>query len=133
MRPVLTVGPCFSKWFSQESRLKSILFPTDLSQESRSVFPYLGSLASKYKSDLTVMHVLPEEIGTNPDARRLAPALGWRQVIARARMHIPAGGLGLGADLLPRIRGVMALGDGDDPRQDSAPAALPPPHSRTLS
>lgn len=73
--PVLTVGPCFSKWFSEESQLKSILFPTDLSEESRSVFPYLASLASEYKSDLTVMHVLPEETGTNPDARRLAEPL----------------------------------------------------------
>jgi nucleotide-binding universal stress UspA family protein len=73
--PVLTVGPCFSKWFSEESQLRSILFPTDLSEESRSVFPYLASLASEYKSDLTVMHVLPEETGTNPDARRLAEPL----------------------------------------------------------
>jgi nucleotide-binding universal stress UspA family protein len=73
--PVLTVGPCFSKWFSEKSQLKSILFPTDLSEESRSVFPYLASLASEYKSDLTLMHVLPEETGTNPDARRLAEPL----------------------------------------------------------
>ena len=73
--PVLTVGPCYSKWFSDESQLKSILFPTDLSEESLSVFPYLASLASEYKSDLTVMHALPEETGTNPDARCLAEPL----------------------------------------------------------
>lgn len=73
--PVLTVGPCFSKWFSEKSQVKSILFPTDLSEESRSVFPYLASLGSEYKSDLTLMHVLPEEAGTNPDARRLAEPL----------------------------------------------------------
>jgi nucleotide-binding universal stress UspA family protein len=73
--PVLTVGPCLSKWFSEESQLKSILFPTDLSEESRSVFPNLASLASEYKSELTVMYVLPEETGTNPDARRLAEPL----------------------------------------------------------
>ena len=73
--PVLTIGPCFSKWFSEKSRLKSILFPTDLSEESRTVFPYLASLASEYKSDLTLMHVLPEKAGMNPDAMRLAEPL----------------------------------------------------------
>jgi nucleotide-binding universal stress UspA family protein len=73
--PVLTVGPCFSKWFSKNSQVKSILFPTDLSEESQSVFPYLASIASEYNSDITLMHVLPEEAGTNPEARKLAEPL----------------------------------------------------------
>ena len=73
--PVLTIGPCFSKWYSDKGEIKTILFPTDLSEESRSVFPYLPSIASEYKSDLTLVHVLPEEAGTNPDARRLAEPL----------------------------------------------------------
>jgi nucleotide-binding universal stress UspA family protein len=73
--PVLTIGPCLSKWFSTQSQVKNILFPTDLSEESRSVFPYLVSVASEYRSDLTLMHVLPEETRTNPDARKLADPL----------------------------------------------------------
>jgi nucleotide-binding universal stress UspA family protein len=73
--PVLTIGPCFSKGYSDKSEIKTILFPTDLSEESRSVFPYLASIASEYKSDLTLVQVLPEEAGTNPDARRLAEPL----------------------------------------------------------
>jgi nucleotide-binding universal stress UspA family protein len=72
--PVLTIGPCFSG-LSENSQVKSILFPTDLSEESRSVFPYLASLASEYQSELTLIHVLPEETGANPDARRLAEPL----------------------------------------------------------
>jgi nucleotide-binding universal stress UspA family protein len=74
-RPVLTIGPCFTKVFSEKSRIKTILFPTDLSKESRIVFPYLASLASENKSELILIHVLPEEAGTNPDARVLAEPL----------------------------------------------------------
>jgi nucleotide-binding universal stress UspA family protein len=73
--PVLTIGPCFTKVFSEKSRIKTILFPTDLSQESRIIFPYLASLASENKSQLVLIHVLPEEAGTNPDARVLAEPL----------------------------------------------------------
>ena len=72
--PVLTVGPNVPKR-SLETQLKHILFPTDLSDESRSVFPYLVSLASEYEASLTLLHVLPVETGANPDARSLAEPL----------------------------------------------------------
>jgi nucleotide-binding universal stress UspA family protein len=73
--PVLTVGPHLSKTFRQRNEINNILFPTDLSEESRAVFPYLAALASQYKASLTLLHVLPTETGTNPDARKLAEPL----------------------------------------------------------
>jgi nucleotide-binding universal stress UspA family protein len=72
--PVVTVGPCFSKWFP-ESQLKSILFPTDLSEESGKIFPCLDSLASEYESDLILMRVLPEETRANADTTGAAEPL----------------------------------------------------------
>ena len=68
--PVLTVGPNVSKRSMESTDIKHILFPTDLSDESRAVFPYLASLAAQYKSMLTLLHVLPVETASNPEARR---------------------------------------------------------------
>ena len=73
--PVLTVGPNISKRSITGTEIKHILFPTDLSDESRAVFPYLASLASDYKASLTLLHVLPVETATNPDAKTLAEPL----------------------------------------------------------
>jgi nucleotide-binding universal stress UspA family protein len=73
--PVLTVGPNVSKRSMESTDIKHILFPTDLSDESRAVFPYLASLAAQYKSRLTLLHVLPIETASNPEARSLAEPL----------------------------------------------------------
>lgn len=73
--PVLTVGPNVPKPAMEGPEVKHILFPTDLSDASRVVFPYLVSLASEYNASLTLLHVLPIEIATNPDARSLAEPL----------------------------------------------------------
>jgi nucleotide-binding universal stress UspA family protein len=73
--PVLTVGPNVSKRSMESAEIKHVLFPTDLSDESRTVFPYLASLASEYRAVLTLLHVLPIETATNPDARSLAEPL----------------------------------------------------------
>ncbi len=73
--PVLTVGPNISKRSVQGAEIKHILFPTDLSDESKAVFPYLASLASDYKASLTLLHVLPIETASNPDAKSLAEPL----------------------------------------------------------
>jgi len=73
--PVLTVGPNVSKASMQATDIKHILFPTDLSDESQAVFPYLASLASQYKASLTLLHVLPLETASNPDVRPLAEPL----------------------------------------------------------
>jgi nucleotide-binding universal stress UspA family protein len=73
--PVLTVGPNVSKASMQATDIRHILCPTDLSDESRAVFPHLASLAAEYKASLTLLHILPTETATNPDAESLAEPL----------------------------------------------------------
>ncbi len=73
--PVLTIGPAVTKASMQATDIKHVLFPTDLSDESQAVFPYLASLAAEYRASLTLLHVLPVEAATNPDARSLAEPL----------------------------------------------------------
>ena len=72
---VLTVGPNLDPRFTIASTIRSILFPTDLSAESKAVFPYLASLAAEFQSEIIVLHVLPEKTRTNPDARKLTESL----------------------------------------------------------
>lgn len=72
---VLTIGPNLDTRFTSAKTIKNILFPTDLSPESKAVFPYLASLAAEFESGIVVLHVLPGESGTNPDARKLAEPL----------------------------------------------------------
>jgi nucleotide-binding universal stress UspA family protein len=72
---VLTVGPNLEARFNLANTIKNILFPTDLSLESRAVFPYLASLAAEFGSEIVLVHVLPVETGSNPDARKLAEPL----------------------------------------------------------
>lgn len=57
--PVLTVGPNISPRFTMQREIRHILFPTDLSLESKAVLPYLGVLAAEYRSKITVLHILP--------------------------------------------------------------------------
>ena len=73
--PVLTVGPKVAKGSMERAAVRHILFPTDLSDESQAVFPYLASLASEYRASLTLLHVLPVEAATNPDGKSLAEPL----------------------------------------------------------
>jgi nucleotide-binding universal stress UspA family protein len=73
--PALTVGPNVTKASMQATEIKHVLFPTDLSGESQAVFPYLASLAAEYRASLTLLHVLPVETATNPDAKSLAEPL----------------------------------------------------------
>lgn len=78
--PILTVGPALTS--HNGLSFKRILFPTDLSDKSKRVLPYLTLLAEKYRSQLTVLHVMPEEARGNPDAK----ALG--EPICRNMVHI---------------------------------------------
>ncbi len=73
--PVLSVGPGLEERFRTPSELREILFPTDLSVESQTVFPYLASLASEFRAHLTLLHVLPLETAANPEAKILAEPL----------------------------------------------------------
>jgi nucleotide-binding universal stress UspA family protein len=72
--PVLTVGPRLAKRFETQKEIKHILFPTDFSEESLSVFPYLASVAHEYRSRLTILHVLPPE-KADSEATKLAEPL----------------------------------------------------------
>jgi nucleotide-binding universal stress UspA family protein len=72
---VLTIGPNLDPRFTIAKTINSILFPTDLSPESKAVFPYLASLAAEFESEIVILHVLPRESSTNPDARKLAEPL----------------------------------------------------------
>ena len=76
--PVLTLGPHIAERFATTETIKHILFPSDLSRESKAVFPYVASLASEYSSAITFLHVLPRETGSNPDAAHLAEPLRRR-------------------------------------------------------
>jgi nucleotide-binding universal stress UspA family protein len=56
--PVLTVGPLAGIDGTQEPEFREILFATDLSSISLTAAKYAISLAEKYRSRLTLLHVL---------------------------------------------------------------------------
>ena len=68
--PVLTVGPALAP--RTEIKFRRILFPTDLSEDSKGIIPYLRQIAAEHEAEVTVLHVMPEELVSNPEARRLA-------------------------------------------------------------
>jgi nucleotide-binding universal stress UspA family protein len=68
--PVLTVGPSLAP--RPAARFSRILFPTDLSDDSKRILPYLRQMAEEYRSEITILHVMPEELVSNPDATKLA-------------------------------------------------------------
>jgi nucleotide-binding universal stress UspA family protein len=78
--PVLTVGPGLAP--RGEIQFNRIVFPTDLSEDSKRILPYLRRIAEEYRAEIAVLHVMPEELVTNPDAEKLA------EPIRRNMMHI---------------------------------------------
>lgn len=70
--PVLTIGPDCP---TAAIKIKSILVPTDLSDESMRALPFVVKLAVAYGASISVLHVLPEETSTNPDAIKLSEPL----------------------------------------------------------
>jgi len=58
--PVITVGPQARAGF--ENSLKTILYATDFSDESRAALPYAVSLAQEFNARLVVTHVAPERL-----------------------------------------------------------------------
>ena len=78
--PVLTVGPHLAPRFEHITEVRNILFPTDLSTASQVVFPYLASLAHEYDARMTVLHVLPPETESNPEAISLAEPLRQQMI-----------------------------------------------------
>lgn len=77
--PVLTVGPDLE--ISPEPQIKRILVPTDLSEESELDLPYVALLAKAYGAHVTVLHVMPQDAASNPDAKKLA------EPMRRTMMH----------------------------------------------
>ena len=77
--PLLTVGPQLV--YKPQVEFKNILFPTDLSEQSGRVLPYLRAIAQEYGSSITVLHVMPKDLSTNPEAEVLA------EPIRRTMMH----------------------------------------------
>jgi nucleotide-binding universal stress UspA family protein len=73
--PVLTVGPHLAHRFLGKVDVHNILFPTDLSEESKAVFPHLVSVAHEYGARIAILHVLPPETAGNPDSKALAEPL----------------------------------------------------------
>ncbi len=76
--PVLTVGPDLI--FRKEVTFKNILVPTDLSEESLRALPYVISVAQAYGAAVTVLHVLPPETASNPDAKSLSAPVRKRMM-----------------------------------------------------
>jgi nucleotide-binding universal stress UspA family protein len=76
--PVLTVGP--GLLLENSTDYRRILFPTDLSETSKRIVPYLCRIAREYSAEVTVLHVLPEDLETNPDARQLAEPIRARMM-----------------------------------------------------
>ena len=65
--PILTVGPGIE--LGAEKPFQRILFPTNLSELSHKTVPYLAMLAKKFGSQITVLHVLPQnESDAKPSA-----------------------------------------------------------------
>lgn len=83
--PVLTVGPNISTRFAARPEVKRILFPTDLSLDSKAVFPYLAVVAAEYDASITVLHVLPGENHRHPSALDEAGVL--KEEIQRMACH----------------------------------------------
>lgn len=68
--PVLTVGPGLVQ--HRTSEFGRILFPTDLSEDSKRVLPYLRDTAEQYQSQITILHVMPAKLAADPEAPQLS-------------------------------------------------------------
>jgi nucleotide-binding universal stress UspA family protein len=58
--PVITVGPQARSGF--ENSLKTIVYATDFSEESRLALHYAASLAQEFNAELLVTHVAPQQM-----------------------------------------------------------------------
>src|SRR5579864_539693 len=56
--PVFTVSPATE--LAPVAAFKNILFPTNLSEDSKKTLPYIAMLAGKYGSRVTVLHVIAQ-------------------------------------------------------------------------
>jgi nucleotide-binding universal stress UspA family protein len=70
--PVLTAGPHLGNRFQRPGPVKNIICATDLSPESRLVFPIAASIASQYGARMVVFHAIASEHARTIKARELA-------------------------------------------------------------
>ncbi|HLJ30133.1 MAG TPA: universal stress protein [Candidatus Angelobacter sp.] len=68
--PVLTVGPDAGP--RKKEQFRRILVPTDFSEESTAILPYILDIAREYGSTITFLHVIPLDASLNINARLLA-------------------------------------------------------------
>lgn len=68
--PVLTVGPDVG--FTEKTAFRRILVPTDFSDESTEILPYVLDLAREYNAAITFLHVIPMDAAVNINAHLLA-------------------------------------------------------------
>jgi nucleotide-binding universal stress UspA family protein len=68
--PVLTLGPDIV--LSRKGELHRILVPTDFSEESTQILPYVLDIAREYGATITFLHVIPLDATVNINARLLA-------------------------------------------------------------
>lgn len=67
--PVLTVGP--GTPFRKDVPFRHILFPTNLSEVSEQILPYIILLAMEFGAHVTVLHVIPPNQASTNDGRSL--------------------------------------------------------------
>ena len=75
--PVLTVGPHLAKRFEHPEGIRSIVCATDLSPDSRLVFPLVASLAAEFEAGIVLVHVIPSQAALSSKGMELA---GQRRV-----------------------------------------------------
>jgi nucleotide-binding universal stress UspA family protein len=68
--PVLTIGPDLPG--TDNVKIRRILVPTDFSETSTSILPYVQELAGSYGASITFLHVIPADATVNVNARLLA-------------------------------------------------------------
>lgn len=68
--PVLTVGP--DVVFNEAQAFRRILIPTDFSEHSTEILPYVLDIAREFGSTITFLHVIPTDAAVNVNARLLA-------------------------------------------------------------
>jgi nucleotide-binding universal stress UspA family protein len=107
--PVLTVGPKVSGEADRIVELHSILYPTDLSAESRAALPYAVSLAREHGARLYVLHVLqgPSDVDEERVSGEIRRALPSDSDLSYApKIYIQAGNPG---EAIPQLARELAM------------------------
>ena len=77
--PVLTVGPHVEPVNKAEFKINRILYATSLTKGSEPALAYALSFAREPDAELTIMHVVDDDVQVDPDPR-VAEELAWQKV-----------------------------------------------------